>query len=99
MILSVHSHSPYKSAAGEIRCASNQLGTIFEFVKEHPNKRYNILFTKEQELNKLIEQIEYIKTVAKDYTIECEDVTILKKLLDLGLNAYLRFPATDWETF
>lgn len=43
MILSVNSNSSYKRAAGEIRCASNQLGTIFEFVKNNPNKRYNIL--------------------------------------------------------
>lgn len=43
MILSVNSNSSYKNAAGEVRCASNQLGTIFEFVKNNPNKRYNIL--------------------------------------------------------
>lgn len=55
MLLSVNSQSPYKTAAGEIRCASNQLGTIFDFVKNNPNKRYNVLLREEEEISKAIE--------------------------------------------
>lgn len=99
MILSVNSNSSYKNAAGEVRCASNQLGTIFEFVKNNPNKRYNILLQEKQDIDKAIEQIEYIKAVADDYTVECSSIASVKALHALGYNAYLRFPATDWETF
>lgn len=42
MIFSVNYHSQYKQEAQEIRCPINQLGTIFTFIKDNPNKRYNI---------------------------------------------------------
>ena len=99
MLLSVNNQSPYKTAAGEVRCASNQLGTIFDFVKNNPNKRYNVLLREEEEISKAIEQIEFIKAVAEDYTIECGNIASLKALLELGYNAYLRFPVSDWETY
>ena len=99
MILSVNNNSPYKNAAGEVRCASNQLGTIFDLVKEYPNKRYNIIVTKEESLKTLMQQVDYIKAVANDYTIECSDLFTLKELLKQGYNSYLKYPVTDWETF
>lgn len=99
MILSVNSNSSYKTAAGEVRCASNQLGTIFEFVKSHPNKRYNVLLQEKENLDKAIEQVKYIQAVADDYTIECNNIAAAKALIALGYNAYIRFPVTDWETF
>ena len=43
MIFSVNYHSQYKQEAQEIRCPINQLGTIFTFIKDNPNKRYNII--------------------------------------------------------
>lgn len=99
MILSVNSQSPYKSAAGEVRCASNQLGKIFDFVKEHPEKRYNIILRREEEFDKAIEQIEYIRAMAADYTIECDNIAQLKAFLALDYNAYIKFPISDWESF
>lgn len=102
MIFSVSHHSSYKKDAGEIRCSYNQLGLIFEFIKNNPNKRYNIIIgsgVTQQEINRIIEQVDYVKEVAEDYTIECGSLIILQDLLNRGYNAYLRFPVTDWETF
>ena len=102
MIFSVSHHSGHIKEAEEIRCPYNQLGLIFDFIKENPEKRYNIIIngdTTQQETNKLIEQVEYVKEVAKDYTIECGNLMLLKDLLKRGYNTYLRFPVSDWETF
>lgn len=99
MIFSVNHHSFRKQQANEIRCPCNQLGTIFDFIKENPNKRYNILNLKEQDYNKAIEQINYVREVASDYTVECEDIHSLLLLLEGNINAYLRYPITDWEMF
>lgn len=102
MLFSVNYKSQNKSSADEIRCPFNQLGLIFDFIKEHPEKRYNIIISDtltEVELNKAIEQINYVKEVANNYTIECGNVLMLYTLLNKGYNAYLRFPVNDWETF
>lgn len=102
MIFSVSHHSGYKKDAGEIRCPYNQLGLIFEFIKDNPNKRYNIIIgngATQQEINRIIEQVDYVKEVAEDYTIECGSLVMLQDLLSRGYNAYLKFPVIDWETF
>ncbi len=46
----------------------------------------------------MIEQIEYVKAIAQDYTIECTDIATFRGFKTAGYNAYLRFPVTDWET-
>lgn len=99
MKFSVNYQSKYKIEADEIRCPINQLGTIFSFVKEHPEKRYNIILSKDIAYDKMIEQINFIKEIAEDYTIEGGNISIISGLIDSGYNAYLRFPVCDWESF
>lgn len=102
MIFSVYYQSKHKKTAQEIRCPYNQLGLIFNFIKEYPDKRYVIGLTDkltEEEMKKAIEQIEFVKGTAQDYTIQCGDVSQLKNLREGRYNAFLRFPVTDWETF
>lgn len=102
MIFSVNYHSSNIKMAGEIRCPYNQLGTIIKFLKENPNKRCNIIIPDELtqvQLTRLAEQVEIIKTIANDYTIQCGNIYQLNDLKDMGYNRYLRFPVTDWETF
>lgn len=102
MIFSVNYHSGNIKMAGEIRCPYNQLGTIIKFLKENPNKRCNIIIPDELtqvQLTRLAEQVEIIKTIANDYTIQCGNIYQLNDLKDMGYNRYSRFPVTDWETF
>ena len=54
---------------------------------------------KTEALNKVIEQVNYVKEVAADYTIECDSITMMRALIDEGYKAYLKYPVTDWETF
>lgn len=102
MIFSINYRSANKLTAQEIRCPYNQLGLIFDFIKENPQKRVNIIIKddiNETELTRALEQIEYIREVAKDYTIECGHVKVLYTLISKGYKTYLRFPVSDWETF
>ena len=102
MIYSVNYQSQHKATAQEIRCPYNQLGTIFKFIKENPNKRYVVMVPSdltEIELKKVIEQVELVKKVAEDYTIQCENILQLQGFLSGGYNAYLRWPICDWETY
>lgn len=71
MIFSVNYQSEHKQEAGEIKCPYNQLGLIFDFIKSNPNKRINITGCDDTvDMKKLIEQVEFVKEVASDYTIE-----------------------------
>ena len=102
MIFSVNHHSKHKTAAQEIRCPYNQLGSIFNFVKINPDKRYNVIVPDElidTEMKKAIEQINFIKEVANDYTVQCGSIPQLHAFLSAGYNAYLRWPVVDWETY
>lgn len=102
MIFSVSHHSDSRELAGEIRCPYNQLGLLFDYIKENPNKRYNILTAKENtsvDIGKLTEQVDFVKAIASDYTIKCGSLLALKDLINRGYNAYLRFPVSDWEIF
>lgn len=101
MIFSASHHSNKMKQAGEIRCPYNQLGTIIKFIKENPSKRYNIIIPDDLtqiQLKKLAEQVDIVKTIAEDYTIQCGNILQLRDLKDMGYNRYLRFPVTDWET-
>lgn len=100
MLFSVNYKSSRKQEADEVRCPVNQLGLIFNFIKDNPDKRYNIkIFKHEENWNKAIEQIDIVKAITPNYTVQCENVTHLRRLLLEGYNAYLRFPVADWESF
>lgn len=98
MLFSVNYKSKHKQETDEIRCPINQLGLIFDFIKANPDKRYNVIIDDSTDIKKLVEQVEFVKGVASDYTIECSQITTAKSLIDEGYNAYLRFPVVDWET-
>lgn len=99
MILSIDSRCRNKNAAGEVRCVSNQLGSIFDFVKEHPEKRYNITLNPDQPFEQALTQIDFIKAITDNYTIECFSIAEVNKLITKGYNAYYGYWVTDWETF
>lgn len=100
MLFSVTYKSTHKQEADEIRCPVNQLGLIFDFIKDNPNKRYNIkIFSHEDEFQKALEQIDIVKAITDNYTVQCENIIHLRRLLKEGYNAYLRFSVADWETF
>lgn len=101
MIFSVNYHSDKIKLADEVRCPYNQLGLIIDFIKENPSKRYNIIIPDnltQMGLKKLAEQVDVVKSIATNYTIECNNILQLQDLKDMGYNRYLRFPVTDWET-
>ena len=99
MLFSVNYHSKFLEKADEIKCPFNQLGQIYNFIKEHPEKRYVIADASSQEHNRMLEQIDTVRSIVRDYTIECGSMTSLKSLIKQGYKAYLRFPVSDWEMF
>ena len=102
MLFSIDYRSSLKQEADEIRCPYNQLGLEFKFMQEHPEKRYIVLVHEEltdERFEKAVEQVECVKEVTANYSIECDNLTIFKKFKDLGYNCYLSFPVADWETF
>lgn len=99
MQYSVFHRSKYKDQASEIRCPSNQLGLIVKYIKEHPEKRYNIIYDEDKDpIPKLIEQVDLVKDITPNYTIEVSKITTLQTLIATDYNAYLRHPVTDEET-
>lgn len=102
MNFSVSYQSPMKQQADEIRCPYNKLGSLFKFIKEHPEKRYCITIDKiltKEEIDKAIEQIDIVISVTDNYTVSCQDFRQSFQFLDLKYNTFLNFPVTDWETF
>lgn len=93
MKFSVSYKSKYKDKADEIKCPINQLGLI---VKNYPDKRFNVVMTPDITMEKAIEQL---KLIPSDYTVECSNIRTMQSLIAGGHKAYLKYPATDWETF
>ena len=97
MLFSVNYKSKHKDQADEIKCSVNQLGLIYKYIQDHPDKRYNI---KADNLDdKAIEQIDIVKSITQSYTVECTKIKDMRKARSLGLNTYIKYPVTDWETF
>lgn len=99
MIFSVHNRCKSRAAAGEIQCASNQLGSIFEFAKQHPEKRYNILLKSDQPIEQALAQIDLLRAIVDSYTVECDQLSTVKVLINKGYNAYYGYWVSDWELF
>lgn len=100
MKFSVNYKSSHKNLADEIRCDVDKLGYLFNFIKDNPGKRVNITFSNNTlDTAKIYQQVDLIKEIVEDYTIECGNVKSLMDFLKDGYNAFLRFPVTDWETF
>ncbi len=98
MLFSVSYKSSYKKDAHEIKCPDTKLGYIFNFIKEHPDKRICIV-SSSIDLDKVKQQVDMVKEIVQDYTIECRNLKELITLLNEGYNAFLAYPVVDWETF
>lgn len=98
MLFSVSYKSTKKQEADEIKCPSNQLGLIYDLIKDHPEKRVNI-FLDDKATEKDLKEIDLIKKVANNYTICCNNLNTLRQFRKDEYNAYSRFPVTDWESF
>lgn len=99
MIFSLDYRNPLKTNAEEIRCPSNQLGTIIKFIQENPHKRYNIQIKTDEDLDKTKKQVDIVRELTNNYTVCCFNISQLFYFLDNGYNAYIYFPVVDWETF
>lgn len=101
MLFSVSYKSAYKEEADEIKCPYNQLGLLWEFMKDHKDKRYNILVPNAAyyDVEKIIEQVDIIKSAGCDYTIGCGSLVPLETMLEKDYAAYWIAPVSDWETF
>ena len=101
MIYSVSYLNKYKQEAEEVRCPYNQLGLLWQFIKDNKDKRYNIIVgnISRDEIDKIIEQVNIIHNAGCEYTVECGNPMLLQTMLDKGYCAYLSLPVTDWELF
>lgn len=68
-------------------------------MKKYSNKRYLIVVPNNADVDKAIKQIDLVKTIVSDYTIQCEDIQQLKQFLNKKYHAFLKYPVSDWETF
>lgn len=98
MKFSLSYNNKSKTKADEIKCKYSGLGYYFNFILKNPDKRYCIILPS-QEDEAFYKEIDKIIPVVKDYTIECGSILSLKNFLDKGYHAFLRHPASDWETF
>lgn len=102
MLFSLDYRSKMRDQADEVRCPYNQLGTIFKFIKQHPQKRYIIVIDKEisqQEQEKVVEQVHIIAEVTSNHAISCHNLAQTVFFLNKSLNAFLAIPVSNWETF
>lgn len=102
MFFSIGYQSKMKKLADEIRCPYNQLGLLFKFIKENPQKRYLIELPsdiKQEEIDKAIKELEIIKEIIQDYTFSCHSLSTFNETRERGYEAFLDLPVTDWELF
>ena len=100
MFYSLKYLNKFKDEAQEIKIDFNQLGSIYDYIKEHPDKRYNIRLSGDLIPENFEQQMTFvIGVVNQNYTISCYKFDLLLNLRKNGYNAYLDLPITDWETF
>ena len=99
MKYSLHYASKMKDEADEIRCPINQLGEIFDYVKEHPEKRYHIEVKTNNLSEKLFKQLDYIKAVTENYVVSCNTWEDFLELKNRKYISFFNYPVTDWELF
>jgi hypothetical protein len=93
MDYSVNYNSTKRKEAYEIRLP---LGTHLDYIKNNPNKRFNIELS--EITNHTYKLLDLIKEISS-YTVRTSSLSLLQTLLNRGYNAYPTFPVSDWETF
>lgn len=99
MLYSLHFNSQYKDEAEEIKIDYNGLSKQFDYIKEHPNKRYNIQLNTPEIPEGFVDLLVFTINTAISYTICTPHIYVLKELLKKGYNTYFKYPVSDWETF
>ena len=69
-------------------------------MKEHRDKRYVIIDTTktDEDFVKLMEQVDILRDIVANYTIECTSILRVKQLIHGNYHAFLKYPISDWET-
>ena len=67
-------------------------------MKEHKGRRYVVIHGEDGDFKTLVEQIDILKDIVANYTIECASILELKALINNGYPAYLKYHICDWET-
>lgn len=83
----------------ELRTASNQLGRIIEYLREHPTTRVCVQYNSKDSIDVLENELSKLSLVTTNYTVSTKAFSQLRELLHRGIPAYFDFPVTDWETF
>lgn len=102
VLYSVDYRSSKKEEADEIRCPYNQLGLLYPYIKEHPEKRINIVLKEQmtaEEVEKAKEQVDLVKMITENYTVQCFTIEQLMHFIENKYAAYQKFPVVDWETY
>ena len=83
----------------EIKCPHNRLGDVYDYFKEHSDKRCNIVLEGAEIPERFFEQVDLLKERCEKYTISCTNFGVMNHILEHGYNAYFDYPITDWEMF
>lgn len=67
-------------------------------MRKNPTKRYVIIGATPTDNEILIQQVNILRDIVENYTIECSSIAYAKALIKNGFNAFIRYPITDWET-
>lgn len=98
MLFSVSYQSPLKEKADEIKCPVNQLGLLYNFMKDHRNKRYVVIADGNVDIDVVQEQCDIVKDTVADYAVQCSSILTMKQLIKNEYKAFLKYPIADWET-
>lgn len=100
MLYSVTKQSKFMDAADEIVCPWNQLGDIYKFMQQHPEKRYNIQIPADDvRADDIVQQINIVTKLTENYTLSCDSFKTLLFAREHQFNCYLNITVADWETF
>lgn len=67
-------------------------------MRQNPTKRYVITDVSPEDNETLIQQVNILRDIVQNYTIECSSIAYAKALIKNEFNAYIRYPISDWET-
>lgn len=83
----------------ELRAASNQLGRIIEYLKDHPTTRIVVQYNPKDSIDVLENELTKLSLVTTNYTVSTKAILQLREFLHRDIPCYLDFPVADWEIF